>query len=231
MQMFWYKRKKKILIYILCFIFSISWLLLLNNVFWIDLMEQAFTPAINRESIINIWKSKTQVWQNVLRERTTINVNLLGQCVNESWIQIEVDPSWPWTDDQEKCEWAGWIRDKNPIDVYSKAPLIVRITKFLLRITIVLSISMVIFNSIKYMIEVIWWKDRKSAESKKNLIYVIIWVILALLSVSIINLIISVPKSSLRTSDDISGFIPDKNKKNLTYNKLFKPHHIPEKRK
>ena len=56
------------------------------------------------------------------------------------------------------------------------------------------------------MIEVLWWKDRKSAESKKNLIYVAVWVIVALLSVSVINLIISVPKSSLQTSDDISGF-------------------------
>ena len=68
---------------------------------------------------------------------------------------------------EQTCIQMGWQRKTEIINVHSKAPLIVRITKFLLRMTIVLSISMIIFNSVKYMIEVLWWKDRKSAESKK----------------------------------------------------------------
>lgn len=199
--MFWYKKNKNILIYILSFMFSISWLFLLNNVFWIDLMESAFDPAMSYDTVINIWKNKKQVWDSLLREKTTIGIwdSPTKEACFLNWILKEwVDESW--------CTELWWERKREIIDISSQAPLIVRITKFLLRMTIVLSISMVIFNAVKYMIEILSWKDRKSAESKKNLIYVIAWVMLALLSVSVINLIVSIPKSSLQTSDDISSF-------------------------
>jgi hypothetical protein len=195
------RKKKNIFIYVLSFIFFISWFSLLNNVFWIDLMEEAFSPSMSYDTVINIWRNKKQVWDTVLREKTLIEAwdSPFQKACFLNWILQEwVDENW--------CLEIWWERRKELIDIQSQAPLIVRIAKFLLRMTVVLSISMVIFNAIKYMIEVLWWKDRKSAESKKNLIYVAVWVIVALLSVSVINLIISVPKSSLQTSDDISGF-------------------------
>jgi hypothetical protein len=195
------RKKKNIFIYVLSFIFFISWFSLLNNVFWIDLMEEAFSPSMSYDTVINIWRNKKQVWDTVLREKTLIEAwdSPFQKACFLNWILQE------WVD-ENGCLEIWWKRRKELIDIQSQAPLIVRIAKFLLRMTVVLSISMVIFNAIKYMIEVLWWKDRKSAESKKNLIYVAVWVIVALLSVSVINLIISVPKSSLQTSDDISGF-------------------------
>lgn len=195
------RKKKNIFIYVLSFIFFISWFSLLNNVFWIDLMEEAFSPSMSYDTVINIWRNKKQVWDTVLREKTLIEAwdSPFQKACFLNWILQE------WVD-ENRCLEIWWERRKELIDIQSQAPLIVRIAKFLLRMTVVLSISMVIFNAIKYMIEVLWWKDRKSAESKKNLIYVAVWVIVALLSVSVINLIISVPKSSLQTSDDISGF-------------------------
>lgn len=195
------RKKKNIFIYVLSFIFFISWFSLLNNVFWIDLMEEAFSPSMSYDTVINIWRNKKQVWDTVLREKTLIEAwdSPFQKACFLNWILQE------WVD-ENGCLEIRWERRKELIDIQSQAPLIVRIAKFLLRMTVVLSISMVIFNAIKYMIEVLWWKDRKSAESKKNLIYVAVWVIVALLSVSVINLIISVPKSSLQTSDDISGF-------------------------
>ena len=195
------RKKKNIFIYVLSFIFFISWFSLLNNVFWIDLMEEAFSPSMSYDTVINIWRNKKQVWDTVLREKTLIEAwdSPFQKACFLNWILKEwVDESW--------CTELWWERKREIIDISSQAPLIVRITKFLLRMTIVLSISMVIFNAVKYMIEILSWKDRKSAESKKNLIYVIAWVMLALLSVSVINLIVSIPKSSLQTSDDISGF-------------------------
>lgn len=195
------RKKKNIFIYVLSFIFFISWFSLLNNVFWIDLMEEAFSPSMSYDTVINIWRNKKQVWDTVLREKTLIEAwdSPFQKACFLNWILQE------WVD-ENRCSEIWWERRKELIDIQSQAPLIVRIAKFLLRMTVVLSISMVIFNAIKYMTEVLWWKDRKSAESKKNLIYVAVWVIVALLSVSVINLIISVPKSSLQTSDDISGF-------------------------
>lgn len=76
-------------------------------------------------------------------------------------------------------------------------PLIVRITKLLLRITLVLSVTMIIVNGVQYMIEVSGWKDFLSNETSKKLINIAIWVILALSSVGIINLISSITYSSL----------------------------------
>ncbi len=77
----------------------------------------------------------------------------------------------------------------------TQAPLIVRITKFLLRITMVLSVTMVIFNAIMWIIESAKWGDVKDA--KKNITFIVIGILLALMSLGIINLISSITISSL----------------------------------
>lgn len=195
------KRKKNILIYILSSVLSICGIFLLNSAFWQDLMEQAFMPAMSYDTVIKIGNTKNAVWNTVLRESMTVEVwesVFKKACFINNQIQNGVT--------ENKCTEMWWERKNDIINVTAKAPLIVRITKFLLRMTIVLSITMIIFNAVKYMIEVLWWKDWKSAESKKNLVFVAGWIILALMSVSIINLIISVPKSSIKTSDDLSAF-------------------------
>ncbi len=199
--MFSHKKNKNIFVYILSFVFSISGLFLLNSVFWQDLMEQAFMPAMSYDTVIKIGNTKNAVWNTVLRETMTVEMwdNIFKDaCFINNQIQ-----NWIW---ESKCIEMWWERRKDKINISAKAPLIVRITKFLLRMTIVLSITMIIFNAVKYMIEVLWWKDRKSAEAKKNLVFVAGWIILSLMSVSIINLIVSVPKSSIKTSDDLSAF-------------------------
>lgn len=69
--------------------------------------------------------------------------------------------------------------------------LLVRWSKFLLRITIALSISMIIYNWIKYMIEVSQWKDALGTEAQKHILYIVLWLLVALSSVAIINLLTS----------------------------------------
>lgn len=81
-----------------------------------------------------------------------------------------------------------------------KAPLIVRISKFLLRMTIVLSVTMVLYNWIMYILKSSKWEDPKDVQ--KNLIYVWWWILLALSSLGIINLINSISTSSLKTGED-----------------------------
>lgn len=83
-------------------------------------------------------------------------------------------------------------------------PLIVRIVKFILKMTVVLSVTMVIFYSTKFMVEVFKWNDLKSASAKKDIINLIIWLLIALFSITAVELMISIPKSSLRTSGDIT---------------------------
>lgn len=194
-------KKKLILTYIIALIFILGSIFLLNKVFWQDLMEQAFVPAMSYDTVVKLWNTKDAVWNTILRESMTVEMwesVFKKACFVNNQIQNGVT--------EDVCVEMWWERRNDVINVSAKAPLIVRITKFLLRMTIVLSITMIIFNSIKYMIEVMNWKDWKSAEAKKNLVFVAGWIILALMSVSIINLVVSVPKSSLKTSDDLSSF-------------------------
>jgi len=77
----------------------------------------------------------------------------------------------------------------------TQAPLIVRITKFLLRITIVLSITMVLYSGIMYIVEAS--KGAEVKETTNNLMYIIGGVLLALTSLGLVNLITSLSVSSL----------------------------------
>lgn len=125
-----------------------------------DLMEKAFAPARNYETIVNMWNDKMAVGSDVVWGGTTVSISL------EEWLEVD-----------------------------SKAPMIVRITKFLLRMTIVLSITMVIYNGIQYILQSTSGSDTKWAT--KNLWLIAGGIVLALLSLAIIQLIQSLTLSSL----------------------------------
>ena len=81
------------------------------------------------------------------------------------------------------------------VETITRPPLIVRIAKFLLRMTVVLSVTMILYNGVYYIIEASKGWDVK--EASNNLIYVVVGVLLALFSLAIINLISSISISSL----------------------------------
>ncbi len=95
-------------------------------------------------------------------------------------------------DCQSPNEWTmlvGVSTSQNP-------SLLVRITKTLLRLTIILSIPMIIFIGVKVMIGIISWEtDYK--EKFKSIGLVIWWLILALSAIGIIYLIQSITMNSL----------------------------------
>lgn len=80
----------------------------------------------------------------------------------------------------------------------TQAPLLVRITKFLLRMVVVLSVTMVLYNGVLWIVESAKGGDVKDA--KNNLIYIFVGILLALLSVTLINLVSSFWISSLNPS-------------------------------
>ncbi len=79
--------------------------------------------------------------------------------------------------------------------VAQRDPLLVRITKFLLRLTIVLSISMTIYAGIRYMLAV--WSEEWTKNARQHLLYIVWWILLAMMSVGIIILLQSITFSSL----------------------------------
>lgn len=75
-----------------------------------------------------------------------------------------------------------------------KDPLIIRATKLFLRITILLSIIMVIVTWIRFVLSMWeWWFSKNS----KKLVPIVIWLLIALFSVVIIEILSSLPISTL----------------------------------
>lgn len=71
----------------------------------------------------------------------------------------------------------------------------IQITKFLLRMTMVLAVTMIIYNGIRYVIKAS--KGENPKEVLNTIIYIAVGILLALLSVVIIRFISSIGASSL----------------------------------
>ena len=77
----------------------------------------------------------------------------------------------------------GWWIKKGP-------SIIVRITRVLLALVIALSVTMILYNWLSYIIQTWQWKEGKDLIS--NVVYIVIWIIVSLLSVTIITILQSV---------------------------------------
>lgn len=112
--------------------------------------------------------------------------------------------------DNKNDVWHTLIRESTSFSrsswFYQNAPLLVKVVKMALKITVVLSVTMVIFYGVKYMIQVMNWNDLKSAGAVKDLKNLFIWLLIALFSITAVNLVISIPKSSMTTGDDLNAF-------------------------
>lgn len=80
--------------------------------------------------------------------------------------------------------------------IHKRQSLIIQITKFLLRITMVFAVTMIIYNGILYVIKAS--KGENPKDILNNIIYIGVWILLALLSVIIIRLVSSIGTGSLR---------------------------------
>jgi hypothetical protein len=142
--------------------------------------------SFQRAQQVQAWDLMEKAFKQAQTYETILDLWLTKEAVwNEvlrEWVNMSVSMS----------EW---------IEVDLRAPLIVRIAKFILRITIVLSITMVIVNWIYYIVESSKW-SMDVVEPRKNLINIAIWIILALSSLGIINLISSIWISSLNTAEN-----------------------------
>ena len=105
--------------------------------------------------------------------------------------------------DNKDTVWHSVLRESTSYSRWSwffqNAPLIVKIVKIILRVTVVLSITMIIFYSIKFMIQVFGWSDIKSATARKDLVNVLIWLLIALFSITAVTLVSSLWKSTFNS--------------------------------
>lgn len=169
-----------------------------------DLLEQAFEPSMSNETIINLWAGKNAVGNEILRQWIGGEISFGAWC-DINWQKISKDDItdqknealFTWTEASFCTNILWWVYNDNLIQgsLTTEAPLIVRIAKFLLRITMVLAVTMVIFNGIMWIIESSKWAEVKDA--KKNITLIIVWILISLMSLGIINLISSITVSSL----------------------------------
>ncbi len=82
-----------------------------------------------------------------------------------------------------------------------KDSFVVSLTKFIVRFTLVIAITMIIYNWIMFVIKSTKWEAPKDV--LKNILYIVVWVLLALASVVIIRLASSVGTSSLEMSKEM----------------------------
>lgn len=76
-----------------------------------------------------------------------------------------------------------------------KESVIVKTSRFMLRVSVVFAIAMVLYSGIKIALSV--WDEWKFKEALKHLLFVLLWVFLALMSVAIVYIIISITRTNL----------------------------------
>lgn len=168
-----------------------------------DIMEVMFGPAKAHEWIVDLGADKEAVGKEVFMSSTQpgftenlgIGCFINNQHVSDKELQTEKDNVKYTGTLSDLCALKGGDYNKSMLSAPTQAPLIVRITKFLLRLTIVLSVTMVLYNGVLWIVESSKWSEVKDA--KNNLIYIFVGILLALSSVALINLVSSLGISSL----------------------------------
>ena len=165
-----------------------------------DLLEQAFAPAKTYQTITDLWNTKNAVGNEIFVSSIQSQDSLGNGCF-VNWTKIsssELDKQiW---DSQSSLSQSVFCQqilggDWNVPAITQQEPLLIRIAKWFLRITIVLSITMVIYNGVGYIVESAKWGEVKNAT--KNIALIVGGVLLALFSLVIINLLRSLTLSSL----------------------------------
>lgn len=175
-----------------------------------DIMDVMFQPTKDQQKLIDLWTTKQQIWDAVFRSSTQVGLSLGGNCIygdqKKSANEISKDMVTVGYSGDVGSYCTNILKgtiEKINVSTQQQAPLLVRITKFLLRMTIVLSITMILYNGVLWIVESSSGNDVKDA--KNNLIYIFVGILLALSSVALINLVSSLGVSSLDPSSVVSS--------------------------
>ena len=121
----------------------------------------------------------------------------------------------------------GWY-DVDPLNgtVQRVPSMIVKVTRFLLSLVVALSITMILYNWLSYIIQTWQWKEGKNLV--KNVVYIVIWILLSLFSVTIITILQSVSTTLEKETkidwsrDADNNVVYTEDKKGLNLKNLFK---------
>lgn len=186
-----------------------------------DVVDSIFQPSKNLNHIINIWNNKNAVGNEIFRGTTDVDINtslstpkcFMTELVNQE--QCEAQPKnsrtrsngkcyiWPASsiDNENRCRVQWWERIQwkdigwSLIMFEQRPPLIVRITQTLMRLTIALSIPVLIYVGVKVIKDGLTTGDYKWA--LKEVSNILLWLALALSAIGIIYIIQSIVVTTL----------------------------------
>jgi len=163
-----------------------------------DFLWHLIEPSYYSNTTLGMGVNVKTVWDEVLGWSNEINIKFkkvvpIGEngqllCLNGPC------PEWCTSYDEEKdkegiCPWQHkWAS----VEVsWKKIPMVVKVTRLLLSLVIALSVTMILYNGIMYIVQTWQWKEWKSL--MKNIILIVVGILISLFSVLIIRLIQSIP--------------------------------------
>ena len=135
------------------------------------------------------------------------------------WTTIDI---WTSTRRVWKKIFEGWVEIDidNKVEIRNSPSIIVKITRLLLSLVVALSVTMILYNGLTYIIQTWQWKEWK--DLVKNLVYIVVWILVALFSVTIITVLQSISttldqETTANRRDDTDEHIIEWDKKWLSW--------------
>ena len=138
--------------------------------FWLSSLSFATEGSTSQDFL-------EQVFSPAIQQDTIVGGDSIGTTKRSVWKYVLKEG----TDVSISKKWISASRRQS---------LIIQITKFLLRMTMVLAVTMVIYNGIMYVVKASKWENPKNI--LYNILYIGFWILIALLSVVIIRVVSSI---------------------------------------
>lgn len=160
------------------------------------MVNQTLSAVIKKTLRYMLW-----VWVVILTLwAVQINVFASNDLLNQAYDEAKkydyvVNPG-----NDKNAVWWQVFNDTKVINIWSKdekkEPYLIRLTKLILRVMIALSVSIIIYGGISYSLS---FGDTKKQEKARNIvIYALAGIFIWLASLAIIELVLSITKSSFR---------------------------------
>lgn len=128
---------------------------------------------------------------------------------SNTMIRISLDSDTAW---RRILHWGSQVTLKKwEIESKPEPSLIVKLTRYFLKFTIAISVTMILYNGLSYIIQTGRWKEWKNLVS--NVVYIVIWILIALFSVIIITIL-----QSAWTTINETISLNQNNLENMSYN-------------
>ncbi len=165
-----------------------------------DLLWQLIEPTYRADTTIKVGKNSKYVWTRffwgskefdyTVERRIKRDENGNPICHGGVTCPSECNGSSA-SEQLEQCDYEHEWHDH--AEAWDKPSIIWKATRILLSLVIALSITMILYNGMMYIIQTWQWKEAK--DLTKNIAYIVIWILVALFSVVIITLIQSIPST------------------------------------